>query len=79
MEKKVVKPKSNWWCSSEEAIEHEKTCKDTKGNCGICVAILSTSVAMEEYGTEVTYEPEVDDSHPLFDQAMEIFNGRKVD
>jgi hypothetical protein len=65
-----------WYCNSKEAIEHEKNCKNPD-NCEQCVAILSTSVAMEEYGTEV--EPEPAELHPLFDQIMETFNGREVD
>ena len=74
MEKK--KSSWDWYCNSKEAIEHEKNCKNPD-NCGQCVAILATSVAMEEYGTEV--EPEPAEMHPLFDEIMEVFNGREID
>ena len=67
--------KSNWWCSSDEAIEHEKNCKDTTGNCGTCVAILSTSVAMEEYGTEIEIESE---DHPLYDVIVNTFGNCEI-
>ena len=60
-----------WSCNSKEAIEHEKSCKDT-WNCNICAAILAASVAMEEYGTEVIEEPE---DHPLLNYAVEKFGG----
>ena len=68
----------DWFCSSKESIEHEKNCKDPD-NCEQCVAILSTSVAMEEYGREVEIEIEPDKEHPLLDYIMETFDGRKID
>tara|TARA_R110002050_G_scaffold81631_1_gene174809 strand:+ start:535 stop:765 length:231 start_codon:yes stop_codon:yes gene_type:complete len=75
MEKKISS--WEWGCSSKEAVEHEKNCKDSF-NCETCIAILSTSVAMEEFGTEMISEEEPDEMHPLFDHIMETFNGRQV-
>tara|TARA_R110002012_G_scaffold294736_1_gene491001 strand:+ start:633 stop:857 length:225 start_codon:yes stop_codon:yes gene_type:complete len=73
----MSKKKSSWewFCNSKEAIEHEKNCKDPD-NCGKCVAILSTSVAMEEYGREAPPEP--DEMHPLFDMIIDTFNGHEL-
>lgn len=64
-----------WYCNSKEAIEHEKNCKNPD-NCEQCVAILSTSVAMEEYGNEV--ESEAEEMHPLFDMIIDTFNGHEL-
>lgn len=73
----MPKNKSSWeWlCNSKESIQHEENCKDSD-NCEKCVAILATSVAMEEYGRETPPEP--DEMHPLFDMIVDTFNGHEV-
>ena len=65
----------NWACSSKEAVEHEKNCKDT-WDCEICAAILSTSVAMEHSGTEVRTVCEDDEPHPLTNYIINKFGGQ---
>lgn len=65
-----------WYCNSKEAIEHQKVCKDPD-NCEQCVAILATSVAMEEYGTEVEQEP--DEPHPLTNYIIDKFGGSTIE
>ena len=64
-----------WFCNSEEAIEHKKNCKD-QFNCGKCIWIDESSNSMAEYGTVV--EPDPGEPHPLYEQVMEVFNGREI-
>ena len=65
-----------WFCDSEEAIEHKKNCKKNPWNCGKCVWIDESAIAMGRYGTVV--EPDPGEPHPLYEQVMEVFNGREI-
>ena len=62
-----------WLCNSEEAIEHQKNCKDPS-TCDKCHWIDGASEAMCEYGTLVEPEP-----HSLLGMIKETFDGKEID
>ena len=43
----------NWFCKTNEAIEHKKTCTKKSWECGKCIWIDESSNAMAELGTFV--------------------------
>ena len=43
----------NWFCKTNEAIEHKKTCTKNSWECGKCIWIDESSNAMAELGTFV--------------------------
>tara|TARA_B100001939_G_scaffold320845_1_gene310025 strand:+ start:2415 stop:2699 length:285 start_codon:yes stop_codon:yes gene_type:complete len=49
----------SWFCNSEEAKEHKRTCTKNSWECGKCIWIDESSNAMSEYGTFVEKEVEI--------------------
>ena len=72
----MPKKKNSWFCETEEAKEHKENCKKNPWNCGKCIWIDESGLAMGRYGKEV--EPEPDEIHPLFDMIINTFNGREI-
>ena len=66
---------SDWFCDSEEAKEHKRTCKNV-WDCHKCVWIDESSNAMAEYGTVVEKPSPPDIDHPLTDYIIEKFGGQ---
>ena len=67
----------SWFCDTEEAKEHKKNCKKNPWNCGKCVWIDESAIAMGRYGK--VKEPEPAEMHPLFNEILDKFNGRLID
>tara|TARA_R100001015_G_C4577545_1_gene134567 strand:+ start:295 stop:504 length:210 start_codon:yes stop_codon:yes gene_type:complete len=66
----------SWFCNSKEAIEHKKNCKKDPWNCGKCIWIDESAIAMGRYGK--VKEPEPEQPHPLLEQILKTFNGRII-
>ena len=64
-----------WFCDSEQAKEHKRTCKKNPNECDECVWIDESGLAMGRYGKEVEI---VEEPHPLTDYIIEKFNGRII-
>ena len=47
----------DWFCNTEEAIEHKRTCTKNSWECGKCIWIDESSSAMSKYGTFVEKQP----------------------
>ena len=43
----------SWFCNTEEAKEHKRTCTKNSWECGKCIWIDESSSAMSKYGTFV--------------------------
>tara|TARA_R100001082_G_scaffold105456_1_gene77551 strand:+ start:1230 stop:1445 length:216 start_codon:yes stop_codon:yes gene_type:complete len=69
----------SWFCDTEEAKEHKKNCKKNPWNCGKCVWIDESAIAMGRYGKVVKKERDLGEPHPLTDLIIEKFNGRIID
>tara|TARA_Y100001938_G_scaffold135450_1_gene197143 strand:- start:200 stop:415 length:216 start_codon:yes stop_codon:yes gene_type:complete len=69
----------SWFCNTKEAIEHKKNCKKNPWNCGKCVWIDESAIAMGRYGKVVEKEREPEELHPLFNEIIDKFNGRLID
>ena len=68
----------SWFCDSPEAIEHKRTCKKNPWNCGKCVWIDESAIAMGRYGKVKERTPDPEDNHPLLGYIIEKFGGREV-
>tara|TARA_X000001388_G_scaffold76317_1_gene73335 strand:- start:3553 stop:3834 length:282 start_codon:yes stop_codon:yes gene_type:complete len=49
----------SWFCNTEEAKEHKRTCTKNSWECGKCVWIDESSSAMSEHGTFVKEEVKI--------------------
>ena len=47
----------SWFCNTEEAKEHKRTCTKNSWECGKCIWIDESSSAMSKYGTFVEQQP----------------------
>ena len=47
----------DWFCNTEEAKEHKRTCTKNSWECGKCIWIDESSSAMSKYGTFVEEHP----------------------
>lgn len=64
-----------WFCDSEQAKQHKRTCTKNPNECDECVWIDESGLAMGRYGKEVEI---VEEPHPLTDYIIEKFNGRII-
>ena len=47
----------DWFCNTEKAKEHKRTCTKNSWECGKCIWIDESSSAMSKYGTFVEEQP----------------------
>ena len=47
----------DWFCNTEKAKEHKRTCTKNSWECGKCIWIDESSSAMSKYGTFVEEHP----------------------